>query len=267
MSNKILIFILSIFLFSNCVTADVTYEYSSSDILDPVIDSAVDTFNIDFYSVISIIAVIVIILAIVFASTIIKKTLFEPFKNKNVLNSNISNRKIKSIDPLLDVNGFKGFAFDTFKKYADAFSNLKYDELKEIFTDDLYNAKRQELESFKMRKLKNIILNVKLNYCQINDVKKLNDIEIVDVILTVSFNGYTASIYDPDTVMIGSKRDIQEETYLLTFTKKEAAKICSKCGGELQNNRCIYCRAENTENESNWLLDKMKVLKQKTIGK
>ena len=267
MKSKILIAFLSFILFINVSCADVTYDYSPMDIFDPVIDKASQNFHLDSYTIITILIFIVIILAIIFASSLIKKILYEPFKKRNVFSYNVSNRKIKSIDPTLDVNEFKNSTFDLFKNTEEAFSNFNYNFLKENLTTDLYNDKVLELDSFKKRNLRNILSDFTLNYIQINNITIVNNIKKVDVILTSSFKDYIVSEGSLDTVMSGSKRDTQERTYLLTLEENIEEKTCIKCGGEIQNGVCLYCRFHNEQKEFNWVLGKIKVLKQRTIGK
>lgn len=265
--RKIIFLLVGVSLFIKPTLAIASSSYSTSDIFNPVIDNAAKTFNIDIYVILSIVAVFVIILAILFASVIIKKILFEPFKNRNVLNSNISSRKIKSVDPSLDVKEFKEFAFEKFKGYCDAFTAFDFSLLKEQLSNNLYEEEVLELESLKKRNLRNIISNVKNVYCQINNIQVINNVEKVDIILTTQSKDYIVNISDSDVVMSGSKRDIQEKTYLITFIKEELHAACLKCGGEVQNDHCLYCRAINTQKESNWVISKIKLLKQRTLGK
>ena len=267
MKKKKLLILFILMIFPAMVNADTSYSADANGFFNSAINKIGDTFNIDFYSVIGIGAVIVIILSIVLASFFIKKFLYNPSNGQNLFSKNVSNRKIKALDPSLNPDEFRKFVSETFKTTADAFSNFKYDVLKDNFSDKLYNDKLLELESFKNRKIRNIISNINPLYCQINKIQVINNIETVEVIFTAQFKDYIVAETDSDVIMSGSKRDTQERTYLLAFIKTELNSVCPKCGGEVQNDKCIYCRFNHNEKQAKWILDKMKILKQKTIGK
>lgn len=264
--KKTLYFVVFLFVALPISVFAETADYDGNNIFGSLIDTAGKTFNLDSYSIIAILAIVIILVAIIIAYIVIKKALYNPSKSRNFLSS-VSNRKIKAIDPTLNPDEFKKFVSEAFKTTADAFSNFRYDILRENFSEKLYNEKIFELDSYKKRNLRNILSNITPLYCQINKVQIINDVETVDVIFTAQFKDYIVAEADSDVIMSGSKRDTQERTYLISFTKKESNSVCPKCGGEVQNDRCLYCRFEHAIKEERWFMDKMKILKQKTIGK
>lgn len=262
-SNYIIISLLAFF--PLLVNAE-TDSYETGNFFGSLIDNASKTLNIDYYSVITIFVIIVILIAIVLAYIIIKKTLYDSSKNQKFL-EDVSNRKNGIVDPKLNPEEFKKFVANIFKITADAFSNYKYEVLKESFSEKLYNEKKYELDSHKSRKLRNVISHITPLYCQINNIRVIDDIEYVDVLFTAQFKDYIVADTDADVIVSGSKRDTQERTYLLTFSKKESNLVCPKCGGEVQNDKCLYCRYSHSEKKEKWFMEKMKILKQKTLGR
>ena len=242
-------------------------SYGSENIFDPLINEASHTYHIDMYTVIAILAVIVIIIAIIFASTMLKKVLYEPFKDKNYFSHNISSRKIKTLVPNLNPEEFKKFVFEQFQKVQNATTNFNYEVLRSILSDKIYDEKVIELQSLKEKNLRNVITSIGLLYIQINNVQIINGNEQVDVVLTIKCHNYISSLNDPDVIVSGSKRDVIQSTYLLTYYKDNLPRTCQKCGGEIENNMCLFCRAIDGTVSVGWVIGKMKLLKERKISK
>ena len=145
--------------------------------------------------------------------------------------------------------------------------NFNLDTIKNLVSDEIYNMYSMQLDTLKIKGQKNIMSDITYISNYITDINVDNNTETIETILKISCYDYLVD--DKNNVVRGNKNIKLHYTYRLTFTRKiekTNLKYCPNCGAELDINSsgvCTYCKSTIINNETNWIMTKKEMLKQK----
>ena len=124
-----------------------------------------------------------------------------------------------------------------------------------------------QLETLKVKGQKNIMSNIQYINNYISNIYIDNDVETIETILTVSCYDYLVD--NNNNVVRGNKYSKLTYTYKLTFAKttnKVNIDKCPNCGAKLSINssgKCEYCASTIINNETNLIMTKKQMIKQR----
>lgn len=215
------------------------------NIFGPFIDKFFETFNIKD-SFIPYFVIGIILLALLLGIMVIRKILIKPVERKYDVSSNLS-------DNLTDIKEY------VYKQYEDILryiSEFDVDNLEKHVSPNVISSYLANMQSLAEKNYQRIITDFEVVYCNINDMHKTDEKEIIDVLLTYEIRDY---IVDADGKIISGSKDKIRHVNAITF---ERASICKNCESILSYDatRCIYCRNE-LDGEKYSVLAKEKLIK------
>lgn len=234
---------------------DYDYGYSSSS-------------DFDIPDVIVIIGVIVmIILMIIISKNKPKTKVIITNNNYNYSYTDISEDDLKKFLPSLSIKELKDITYKIFLDVQDAWMNFDYDKIRNLCTDELYNAYKTQLQTLKLKNGKNIMSDFSLKDIKITEISDTNGIIKVEVYMDIEMSDYVINT-KTNEVTRGSKDVTMKNHYLMTFVKtdKETSGkvICPNCGAKVDLNtsaKCEYCGSTIVKDAKEFVLSKKKVIK------
>jgi len=163
------------------------------------------------------------------------------------------------------LDNLKKELFDKFVDIQNAWMEFDYNSMRNLCTNELYNAYKSQLEVLKIKNGKNI-----MNEFDLQDIKIVNMHEegnqiVVDVFMKVSFFDYVIDT-KTDKVTRGKKDQKITNSYMMTFIKGNNSDSsllvkCPSCGAETHVNTtgtCEYCRSVIVKDANEFVLSKKK---------
>ena len=142
-----------------------------------------------------------------------------------------------------------------------AWMEFDYDKLKELCTDELYEAYRSDLEVLKLKGRKNVMSDFKLLDYNIRYIEKKKNLVVVHMALIVGFHDYVINT-DTGEVTRGEKDTLCKMPYDLEFIyDMEDAHICPNCGAEMTDRECSFCHTIVSERRGRLVLNKKGLMK------
>lgn len=179
----------------------------------------------------------------------------------------LSIEEINKYLPNFNIEEFNTNVFNIYKNIQEAWMNFDLETIRNLVSDEIYNMYSMQLNTLKIKGLKNIMENIKYIDNYISNISIDNNITTIQTVLKVTCNDYV--IDNNDKVVRGNKYRTLTYTYILTFTKyKEPKNItnCPNCGAEINinsNGKCEYCNATIINEEDKWIMTKKQMLVQK----
>lgn len=176
----------------------------------------------------------------------------------------VYNELIKVL-PDFDMEKFKSERYYDFCDIQKAWSNFDYNTLRGKVTDELYNQYKMQLDTLKSKSEVNKVFGFEKNWIVLKSCNiKEDQVEVV-VELTARFYDF---IEKDGKIIRGDNARKVNMVYELTFIKSLKSKVnyCPNCGYKLDScnsNKCPACGSIVTNPNSNWILSKKQVLKQR----
>lgn len=182
--------------------------------------------------------------------------------------------KIKNVDPLFSEDDFISWTKDLYVKMQHAWTARKWEEMRPLETEKLFEQHSMQLQEFIIRKRINVVDQIAVNYATILEFRQTEDKDIIDVALKATKKDY---IIDEKTqnVLQGNKTQDRITVYKMTFertkgklTKKGTeeldAKNCPNCGAPLKitsSGKCEYCGSIVSTGIHDWVLSNIEPLR------
>ena len=176
----------------------------------------------------------------------------------------VYNELIKVL-PVFDMEKFNSERYYDFCDIQKAWSNFDYNTLRGKVTDELYNQYKMQLDTLKSKSEVNKVFGFEKNWIVLKSCNiKEDQVEVV-VELTARFYDF---IEKDGKIIRGDNARKVNMVYELTFIKSLKSKVnyCPNCGYKLDScnsNKCPACGSIVTNPNSNWILSKKQVLKQR----
>lgn len=193
------------------------------------------------------------------------------FNLKNYVNSvtNIKNQffdiketRLKEILPDINLSELKQIILDKFIDIQNAWMEFDYDKLRELCTDELYNAYKTQLEILKMKNGKNVMKDFTPVEIKITDLNESNGIITIMAFLHISFFDYVIDV-TTNVVTRGTNKNKISNNYMLTFiVAKDNIKRtdkCPNCGAKIDSTistTCKYCDSIIVHEAKDFVLSK-----------
>ena len=173
----------------------------------------------------------------------------------------ISEAKLQQIIQNANIDQLRQELFQNFLKVQNAWMDFKYDELRTLCTDELYNSYKAQLETLKIKDGQNIMHDFELVDIKIIEAKEVNDEIIVRVFMCVEFFDY---VINSKTKQITRGTDKYKllNNYVMTFVMKAEkgkakATKCPNCGAKMKivtSGKCEYCDSTIVTKASEFVL-------------
>jgi hypothetical protein len=155
--------------------------------------------------------------------------------------------EVNAIDSSINIDEFMKQSFDLFVKIQEAWENFKYDELRDLLSDELFNNYKMQLETLELESGKNIMDDYTYVDGGIISINKTDLTEEVKIKLHVRMKDYVIDTTD-NSVRHGDPAKIMDNNYIITLERSIRSEItnCPNCGGELKDTAsqvCPYCDA------------------------
>ena len=184
---------------------------------------------------------------------------------KNYFKNALTEEEIHNLDSSLDIEEFKKKVYESFVNLQVAWMNFDYDKIRNLVTDELFNTYSMQLNTLSTKGQKNIMQDFVFNNFAINKIEVQNNIQSIEVLLSVSFKDYIVN--NNGLIVRGNSDKVYNMVYSLTYVKTINTNInkCSNCGAELNqvaSNICPYCKSTIVSNSYNYVLSKKTKLNQ-----
>jgi len=181
----------------------------------------------------------------------------------------ISAEKILEIDPDVNMDEFKTYAYNIYKVIQTAWMNFDTDTIRKFTTDEIYNMYSSQLETLKLKHQKNIMKNFECIDTKIIGINKENGLITINVYLRVKCLDYVINEKTKKTVRGFDNRRMDIE-YELTFVKSETnnkdIEVCPNCGANVEitsSATCPYCDSVLVKDASKYVMSKKKCVGQR----
>ena len=251
----------------NLNTNDDAYIYCSSyeDIKKDNTKTQVVVFILGF-SIIMLTAIVLFLIEKLHNKRIKEKkkdlNIVNKIKNDSIANKFITNESELNYQEILN-NEFKNTVYNMFCELQIACMNFDYKKLSNLLTPKLYDNYCKGLDSLKTKSRKNIVSEIE--FVDIKFVESKEDLNkySIKVHLEVKFYGYMKDIKNNEIIK-GSKNEKISNTYMLNIVKYKQSidNNCYNCGAPLENDStiCQYCKTENINKLSNWIISEKEKL-------
>ena len=144
--------------------------------------------------------------------------------------------------------------FDAYSRVESAYSDLAIDKVKKLLFPELYSTYRKQQRSIRLRKLKNIITDIRFRSGKILSATETEGYLIVNIQLNITKRDYLVNTKDK-SIISGYTNKLRNFSYVLSVTVDKKAKVtnCPKCSGKLDVksiNKCRYCGTKITRNNT-----------------
>ena len=208
---------------------------------------------------------IIIILAIIVLSGILVisyNTKHEIRYDFNEDYSDIPEDKLKEILPNLTLKYLKDVTYQRFIDIQMAWMEFDYKKLRELCTDELYNAYTTQLETLKLKNGQNIMSDFNLEQINIANIVEENGKVSITVYMRVRFKDYIINQKTKEVIR-GTSSSYIVNNYVMTFVRgKDAINkdiSCPNCGAPISNtasSKCEYCGSDIVKDSSEFVLSK-----------
>ncbi len=209
-------------------------------------------------------AVIVVVVIIIIIKSSPKNTIMTSSVGYNY--NDISDDELKKFIPNLTVEELKDITYKIFLDVQDAWMNFNYDKIRNLCTDELYNAYKTQLQTLKLKNGKNVMCDFLLKDIKITGVSDNNGIIKVDTYMDIEMYDYVINT-KTNEVIRGNKKRIVNNHYLMTFVKTDKEVTgetkCPDCGAKVDLNtsaKCEYCGSTIVKDAKEFVLSKKKVV-------
>ena len=174
-------------------------------------------------------------------------------------NAELTEEKIHSVDPNLNIAKFKENSFKIYRAIQIAWMNFDYTNLKKLTTAELYSIYESQLKTLSLKKQKNIMKDIHLNNVKIMDIEKIDNNIYIKVSMIVNMYDYIINTVTNDVIR-GTDRNKLEVEYIITYVKSlDSVDDCPNCGADISlisNDTCPYCRTKLVKNSSSYVMSK-----------
>lgn len=254
---------------------DYDYDYSHSSSSSSSSGGSLDTSE-KIMLVLWILIVSCIPYVIVYFTTKATRKIIRSIHSRNKINdswrNNIQSRssnyeelsqtKIASVDPTINIITFKSKVFDIYKDIQIAWMNFDTDTIRKLTTDEIYNMYKSQLETLKLKGQKNIMKDITLEEAKVIDIKKVNNIITVNVYMRVKCYDYVVK-EEPWQIVRGRDKQKVIIEYVLSFVKSSTnnnkEEKCPNCGAPVEINSsstCPYCESTLVKDSADYVMSK-----------
>lgn len=178
--------------------------------------------------------------------------------------------KIKENDEHFKEEDFLNYAEDVFVKLQNAWTTKKWEDIRVLETDALFNKHQKQLEYHIRNNTTNIVEKIKIEKHNIVSYNVYEDYEIIKTVMEVVLRDYVVDANN--NVIESSKYKDWHMRYVLSFmrtkgvkTKADGDKLdthnCPNCGATLKittSGKCNYCDSIITSGKFGWVLSDIK---------
>lgn len=183
--------------------------------------------------------------------------------------------KLKEKDPLFSDELFLSKVGNMFIQLQQAWMNKDWNSIRPFETDSLFQMHHRQLQSYIEQHKTNVVENIAIIDSKIVRYEHDSQHDEVDVYIKVRMNDYVIDDHTKKVLKGNPNKDIYM-TYIwtlirkdtvLTDEKKEQYEVtqCPNCGANVSINasgQCDYCESIISSGEYNWVLSKIKVVRQ-----
>ncbi len=220
---------------------DTSYEH----FFDSYINKFFDTFNLPYQYGVPILVILVVAVALLLGAITVKKILLKKPR------SFIENKRDEEIEKT------KTYVFNEYVKILQYISDFKFQEIGRSINPTIVNNYIDKMSELREKGYKRIMSDFNNVYCSINYVRKIEDKEVIEALLTIELRDYVVDAND--NVVAGSKNLVRRTISLML----ERETICPRCGADIDysSNICLYCRATLSIDDHYSTLVKEKIVK------
>ena len=277
MKKKILAVILSAMValsLPTAIVAEAYYDFIDLDKKSSSNSNSIFNENINrILTIVTAIACIFIILAILRAViSNIKKSNSKPklkkFPEKMIpydFTASISSF-IKENDKKFDVQKFLEWTKRIFCTVQIAWTRRDWEKIRAFEKEELFEQHNKQLQEYIRLGRINVIENIDIIDAYLHKLVVDNNFQNLTVSMRVTMNNYVID-EKSGKVIIGNKKKVIDNIYLLTFTRSSGIKtnmvngfvmnICHNCGATVRSEnagKCEYCGSIIYTDEFNWVL-------------
>ena len=248
-----------------------SYSPSSSSSRRSSSGSSYSSSGDDFFGIFVLLIIIIIFLYLK------KKGLIPTAEKMNVNNliNQLDNTKaveeqIRQIDPMFSAENFMSFGKEVYIKLQNAWMDRKWEEIRPLESNELFEQHRGQLQSLIDANQINIMERICVRHTHLNSFRQDGDKELLTMTLKAAMKDY---IIDADTkkVVQGNPNEDVYMVYTLTFMRKAGVKTkegtdntsttnCPNCGAPTKitsSGKCEYCGSIITTGEHGWVLSRL----------
>lgn len=176
-------------------------------------------------------------------------------------------------DPEFSEQMFISQVTNMFMRLQLAWMNKKWEEARPFESDALFNMHNMQLSQYIANKTTNKIDDICILNTEIENYRKINDYDYVDVIISARFIDYIVND-ETGALVKGNNRQPVHMTYRWKLMRKQGIKstyahidatACPNCGANISINqagKCEYCSSIVTRGDYDWILSEIEVLSQ-----
>lgn len=222
--------------------------------------------------------IVIIILVIIFSKkNKVGSRPVAPGAQRTVLPMTIA--QLKGMDPNFSEEALKERIANLYIKMQSAWQNKDWEPMRAHLSDALFNQMKSGVEAKIRNRQTNYVERIAILGVELTGFGQDDKQDIVTAVLQTRITDYTLDDATGNLVS-GSKTAEKFMTYEWTMIRTKGArtfvsgadesKHCPNCGAPLDLNntaKCAYCGAIITAAEYDWVLNNIKGLSQRTIGK
>lgn len=248
-----------------------SYSPSSSSSRRSSSGSSYSSSGDDFFGIFVLLIIIIIFLYLK------KKGLIPTAEKMNVNNliNQLDNTKaveeqIRQIDPMFSAENFMSFAKEVFVKLQTAWMDRKWEEIRPLESNELFEQHRQQLQYLIDKNQINMMEKICVRHTHLNSFRQDGDKEILEMTLKSAMKDYTIDAETKKVVQGNPNEDVYM-VYTLTFIRKAGVKTkegtddtsttnCPNCGAPTKitsSGKCEYCGSIITTGEHGWVLSSL----------
>lgn len=182
---------------------------------------------------------------------------------------NMDEKKVKEIDPDIDISQFNNQVFETYKSILIACMEFDTDTIRRLTPDEIYNMYCSKLELLKIKGKRKIVKDITLNEVSIINMEKDGDIITLTAYLSIKCYLYTIKESTGKIISGNSDHKVNIEC-ILTFVKSTSnnneVETCPNCGAKVEiisSSTCPYCGSTLVKNSASYVMSKEKIIKRR----
>ncbi len=189
---------------------------------------------------------------------------------KETLLMEVSNRYLKDIGKDYNKDTFAMAIYELYRDIIDGVQNERYEFLRDVLSDEIYNSYLRGIKLSKDHQVKNIVADMKPTFSRLVSLIIKGDMEVAKVWIRVSFLEYALDVtplteeqkqvVKGDRIVGGSKTRRLEKEYILTLVKAHTPKesvACPSCGHVTHvvlRNQCTRCGSNIANRRYHWVM-------------
>ena len=182
----------------------------------------------------------------------------------------VSNRYLKDIGKSYNKDTFAMEIYELYKEIMNGVQNERYEFLRDVLSDDIYNSYLRGIKASKDHQVKNIVADMKPIFSKLISLIVKGEMEIAKVWIRVSFLEYAIDttplteeqkqVVKGERIVGGSKTNRLEKEYILTLVKNHTPKesiACPACGhvtNVVLHNQCTRCGSSIANRRYHWVI-------------